>query len=297
MQRRLIVNADDLGLTKGVNDGIFDAHDHGILTSASLFAAGPATADAVTRIRQRPSLGVGCHLTLVDGQPTLSPDRVPTLVADDGRFRRSWKPFIAACLAGRVSLSEVERELGAQIEKVRGEGVVLTHLDGHKHVHAFPPIFQIVARLATRFEIPTVRVPFEPGSLAIAHVHRSVAAWRQAALNLVLRRWTRWDRRIALTRGLRTSHFVGRVSTGLLNADALQALLGGLRPGVTELMVHPGYVDDDLEAIGTRLRQSRADEVELLRAPHTRDFVVRARIALVRHDLVPLTERTLRHAS
>lgn len=297
MQCRLVVNADDLGLTKGVNDGIFDAHDHGVLTSASLFATAPATADAVTRIRQRPSLGVGCHLTLVDGQPTLSPDRVPTLVADDGRFRRSWKPFIVACLTGRVSLDEIERELSAQIEKVRSEGIALTHLDAHKHVHALPPIFRIVARLATRFGVPSVRVPFEPGSLAVARSHRSGTAWRQAAQNLMLRRWARRDQQIAAMHGLRTPHVVGRVSTGLLNAAALETLLRGLRPGVTELMVHPGYVDDDLDAINTRLRQSRADEVDLLCAQETKDLVTRAHIALIRHDLAPSTERTLRHAS
>src|SRR6202049_4201935 len=80
--RSLVVNADDLGLTMGVNAGIFDAYDRGILTSASLFANAPATADAIRRAHVRPSLGVGCHLTLVDGQPTLSPERLPTLVAD-----------------------------------------------------------------------------------------------------------------------------------------------------------------------------------------------------------------------
>src|SRR5204862_2714755 len=85
VMRRLVVNADDLGLTVGVNDGVFDAHDHGILTSASLFAGAPATSDAIRRARGRPSLGVGVHLALVDGTPTLPPRRVPTLVAHHAR--------------------------------------------------------------------------------------------------------------------------------------------------------------------------------------------------------------------
>src|SRR5437867_196481 len=159
--RSLVVNADDLGLTVGVNDGIFDAHDHGILTSASVFASAPATSDAIRRALSRPSLGVGVHLALVDGTPTLPPCRVPTLVEDDGRFRRSWKPFIVACLRGKVSLAEVELELTAQIERLRSAGVRLTHLDAHKHVHAYPPVFAIVARLAARCGIPVVRVPYE----------------------------------------------------------------------------------------------------------------------------------------
>ena len=87
MLRSLVINADDLGLTVGVNDGIFDAHDHGVLTSASVFANGYATGDAIARALRRPSLGVGCHLTLVDGQPTLPPARVPSLIEDAQRWR------------------------------------------------------------------------------------------------------------------------------------------------------------------------------------------------------------------
>jgi len=114
--RRLVVNADDLGLTIGVNDGIFDAHEHGILTSASLLANAPATADAARLARSHPTLGVSVHLSLVEGDPVLPPDHVPTLVEDDERFRRSWKPFIVACLTGRVSMLEVKHELTAQID-------------------------------------------------------------------------------------------------------------------------------------------------------------------------------------
>src|SRR6266550_6103724 len=161
MLRQLVVNADDLGLTIGVNDGIFDAHDLGILTSASLFANAPATDDAIRRARWHRSLGVGAHLTLVDGAPILHSRQVPSLVTGDGRFRRSWKPFIVACLRGRISMREVELELTGQIERLQKSGVALTHLDAHKHVHAYPPIFAIVARLAVRFGIPVVRVPYE----------------------------------------------------------------------------------------------------------------------------------------
>jgi len=126
MLRRLVVNADDLGLTPAVNDGIFDAHDHGILTSASLVANAPATVDAIERADSRPALGVGVHLALVDGVPMLPPDRVPTLIAHDGRFHTSWRPFIVACLQGKVALAEVERELEAQVSRVHSTGIRLT---------------------------------------------------------------------------------------------------------------------------------------------------------------------------
>jgi hopanoid biosynthesis associated protein HpnK len=297
MLRSLVVNADDLGLTPGVNTGIFDAHDRGILTSASLFANAPATADAVRRARALPSLGVGVHLTLVDGTPILPPHRVPSLVEDDGRFRTSWKPFIVACLRGRVALEEVERELTAQIDRIRSEGVRLTHLDAHKHVHAFPPIFRIVARLAERSGIPVVRVPYERWLPVWGDGQQRRTARSQALLNAAMLPWATRDYRTATAHGLRAPQFVGRTHTGVLSADSLEGLLRRLRPGVTELMVHPGYVDTALSQTRTRLLSSRAEEVQLLCATDTHDLVADEGIQLIRHDLEYVTERKLRHVS
>jgi predicted glycoside hydrolase/deacetylase ChbG (UPF0249 family) len=300
MLRQLVINADDLGLTVGVNDGIFDAHELGVLTSASLFANAPATEDAIRRARARTSLGVGAHLALVDGTPTLPARFIPTLVADDGRFRQSWRPFIVACLQGRVSLAEVERELTAQIERIRAAGVSLTHLDAHKHVHAYPPVFAIVARLAARFGIPVVRVPYERGSLAAAFgrggEHPSISR-RQAWLNAAMWPWARRNYRVATGLGLRTPYFVGRIDTGVLDRAAVRRLIHGVRAGVTELMVHPGYVDATLRRTPTRLVESRFDELALLSSMEIRALLVGERIELVRHDLAHSSRRSLRHVS
>jgi chitin disaccharide deacetylase len=297
MTRRLVVNADDLGLTAGVNDGIFDAHDHGILTSASLMANAPATGDAIRRVHARKSLGIGAHLMLVDGAPVLPAERVPTLVDRYGRFPRSWKPFILACVSGQISMAEVEIELTAQIERLRAAGIVLTHLDAHKHVHAYPPIFAIVARLAGRFGVPVVRVPFERWRPMHARAEIGGAALRQTALNAALRPWARRDRQYADAYGLRAPEFIGRIHTGVLTADAFADLVAGLRPGVTELMVHPGYVDATLETTGTRLLASRERELDLLCRLDTRARLVAEGVDLVRHDLIHVSTRSLRHAS
>ena len=297
MLRSLVVNADDLGLTVGVNNGIFDAHDRGVLTSASVFANASATGDALGRALRRPSMGIGCHLTLVDGQPTLPAAKVPSLIEGDGRFPTSWKPFIVSCLLGRVSLREVEQELSAQIDRVRSAGVTLTHLDAHKHVHAYPPIFAIVTRLAERFRIPVVRVPFEkwPNISGNGPQQRTVRG--QALLNAAMLPWAWRDYRHAARAGIRTPHFIGRAHTGVLSAPALKAMLRRLPPGVTELMVHPGYVDGTLERLNTRLLDARADEVELLTDPKTLDLLRIQRITLARHDLSMSEHRSLRHAS
>jgi predicted glycoside hydrolase/deacetylase ChbG (UPF0249 family) len=297
MTRRLVVNADDLGLTIGVNDGIFDAHDRGAVTSASLFANASATADAIARARYRSSLGVGCHLTLVDGAPTLPPERVPTLVRDDGRFRSSWRPFIVACLTGRVRLDDVERELTAQIDRLRSQGAQLTHLDAHKHVHTFPPIFAVVARLATRFAIPVVRVPWERAGFAHRDRRHQATITQQALLNLALSPWARMARRTAAAQGLRTPRVAGRIHTGILNRRALETIVRSLKPGVTELMTHPGYVDEALRATPTRLLEARAEEVELLTAASTLRLFAEQGVELVSHASSNPTDRTFSHAS
>jgi predicted glycoside hydrolase/deacetylase ChbG (UPF0249 family) len=295
--RSLVINADDLGLTVGVNNGIFDAHDRGVLTSASVFANARATDDALARALKRPALGVGCHLTLVDGQPTLSPARVPSLIEDAGRFRGSWKPFIVSCLLGRISLLEVEQELTAQIDRIRSAGVALTHLDAHKHVHAYPPIFAIVTRLARRFGVPVVRVPFERRPNVHGDATQQRTARNQALMNAAMLPWAWRDYRHAARAGVRTPHFIGRAQTGVLSAQALAAMVRGLPPGVTELMVHPGYVDESLARLNTRLLDARADEVDLLTHANTFDLLVDQRITLIRHDLSLSHHRSLRHAS
>jgi hopanoid biosynthesis associated protein HpnK len=300
MYRRLIVNGDDLGLTAGVNRGVFDAYDRGILTSASLFANAPATVDAIYRARARPSIGIGVHLTLVDGKPTLPPERVSSLVDRDGRFRRSWKSFVLAWLRGAVALADVELELTAQIERIRAEGIRITHLDAHKHVHLIPSIFEIVVRLARRFNIPAVRVPCERWSRLQFDDPHYRRARRQAFSNLVTVPWAMQAYRTATAAGMVVPQFVGRVHTGLMTPGWLQATLRSLRPGVTELMVHPGYADDALRRTPTRLLESRAQEVDLLCCAAIHETIEREAIQLVSHDPASLARpipTRLRHAS
>ena len=205
MQRTLVVNADDLGLTVGVNNGIFDAHDRGILTSASLMANAPAAANAIRRARSRPTLGIGVHLTLVDGAPMLPPDRIPTLVQDDGRFHVSWRPFIVACLMGRVSMNDVERELDGA-DRMRG-------VAGHRA--DAPGLAQACASVSAgvRDRRPSRRsVSAFPSSAC-----RTKGRWRTCRLLV----WAHHDYRLAASQGITTPRFVGRAMTGVMTADAL----------------------------------------------------------------------------
>src|SRR5262249_53754126 len=158
----------------------------GVLTSASLFANAPATDAAIAAVRQAPALGVGCHLALVDGTPVLPASDLPTL-APGGRFRATWREFIRDAVLGRIRLAEIDRELEAQIGRLVAAGVTLTHLDSHKHVHAYPPVFAAVVKLAQQFGIPSVRVPHEqPALRALMGSLGARPARRQAIENLLL---------------------------------------------------------------------------------------------------------------
>ena len=134
--RRLIINADDFGLTAGVNRGILEAHGHGVVTSATLMATGAAFEDAVAIAHANPALGVGCHIVLTDGTPVSPPKSIPTLIGSDGKnFRPSLVDFIQALLRGAIREDDLEREAVAQVQKLQCAGINVTHLDTHKHTH------------------------------------------------------------------------------------------------------------------------------------------------------------------
>jgi predicted glycoside hydrolase/deacetylase ChbG (UPF0249 family) len=283
--RALIVNGDDFGLTPGINAGVLHAHTRGILTSASLFANAPATDAAIEIARGTSTLSVGCHLTLVDGLPLTAASELPTL-APGGRFRRTWSSFIRDAVLGRIRLREVECELTAQVQRLSEAGVRLTHLDSHQHVHAYPPVFALVVRVARRFGIRTVRVPYETPALAVLRRYaRNPVACKQAVANLALGPWAVRDRELLESYGLPPPPlFIGRALTGAFTRYALRALLESVSKGTSELMTHPGYQDAALEGVPTRLRRQRETEVALLTDPATRAVVVQAGIMLTRHD-------------
>ena len=152
--RRLIINADDFGLTAGVNRAIVEAHEKGVVSSATLMANGPAFAQAVSLAQSMPRLGVGCHVVLVDGAPLLPQTQVHSLLdrsgnsTGDPRFREGISRFGALAMLGRLAADEIEAEATAQIRKLQASGIPVTHLDSHKHTHLFPSVLRPLLRAA-----------------------------------------------------------------------------------------------------------------------------------------------------
>ena len=159
--KKLILNADDFGMTRGVNEGIVRAHREGILTSTTLMANGDAFDDAVERARENPELGVGCHMVLVGGKCVAPRESVASLVDASGTLPDSLPLFVARISSGMIRGEEIERELRAQIAKIRAAGIEPTHLDTHKHTHAHPRVMEVLGKVAKECGIMRVRKPIE----------------------------------------------------------------------------------------------------------------------------------------
>jgi len=262
---RLILNADDFGLTAGVNRAILELHRAGVLTSASLMARAAATDEAMELARAKPSLGVGCHVVLVDGKPVLGAQNLPTLLdLRTGRFHPTLGVFLKLLLTGRIRSSEIEAETTAQINLLHAKGLRLTHIDTHKHAHMFPAVLRPVLRAARAAGIRAVRNPFEPAwSRRVTHG----APWIRHAEVRLLRLLEPAFRRIVAEEGFTTTDgAIGVLATGTIDSKVVSSLLQSLPAGTWELVTHPGYNDTDLAQAHTRLLASRETEREALSA-------------------------------
>jgi hopanoid biosynthesis associated protein HpnK len=293
--RNLIVNADDLGWTAGVNRGIAEAHRHGIVTSTSLLANGCAFADAVAAASEMPGLGVGVHLNLSDGAPIAPAEQVQSLLNEDGKFSGGPEGLLMRLTTKSLRPKEVEKEWDAQIEKVRGAGIRPTHLDGHKHVQMLPGLFGIALRLAKRHGIEAVRVSHEASPLRTALSdgnESSGVALKQGVQARGLKLLARDAREMAERAGIVTAdYFCGIAQTGVLTKAGVQKLLGSLPEGTTELMCHPGYADEDLRKSHTRLQESRQTELQILTDRTIRKSVAELGIRLINYEQASVTGR------
>jgi hopanoid biosynthesis associated protein HpnK len=281
--RRLIVNADDFGLTQGVNRAIVEAYSQGIVTSSTLMANGRAFDDAVQRAASATRLSVGCHIVLVDGSPAVNkPQTATTLLNknfDDGRFYDSLTGFALRLATGRINDDDIEAEATAQIRKLQAAGIVVSHLDTHKHTHILPRVSRPLLRAARACGVRAMRNPFGPVHISV--VARRPRLWKRFGQVTVLSRLGRSFRKSVAAAGMLTPDgTVGIVATGAMDIPLFESIVRSLPEGTWELVCHPGYNDAELAGIRTRLRESRAQELRLLTSPEAREILARSRVQL-----------------
>jgi predicted glycoside hydrolase/deacetylase ChbG (UPF0249 family) len=289
--KNLIVNADDLGWTDGVNRGIVEAFHHGIVTSTSLLANGAAFAGGVEAARSAPGLGVGVHLNLSDGPPVADRETVTSLLNNDGEFAGGPENLLLRRARRGLSLAEVENEWDAQIQKVRDAGISPTHLDGHKHVHMLPGLFEIALKLAKRHDIGAIRVSLEASSLRAAlssgSKRNAGVVMKQGVQARGLKLLARDAREQAGRAGISTAdYFCGIAQTGELTREGMEQFVKSLPDGTTELMCHPGYADAALQKTPTRLQDSRQTELRILTDTGIRNLVASMGIRLIDYGLI-----------
>jgi hopanoid biosynthesis associated protein HpnK len=272
--KRLIVNADDFGMTAGVNRAVAEAHQHGVVTSTSLMASGAAFQPALEMGAQH-AFSVGCHVVLLEGSPLLPAEQIPRLAIREAdgscRFRRSLGEFIRAATTGHLPAEEIAREAAAQITRIQRAGIAVSHVDTHKHAHVFPEVFRPLMRAAAACGVRAMRNPFEPPqAMRWAEVLFRPALWSRYLPVRTLRVFAAEFRHQAAWHGITTTDgTIGITLTGFLNEELLLELLCRLPDGTWELCCHPAYEDAQWLALGPRPGSGHR-ELQLLASPALR---------------------------
>ena len=280
--RRLNINADDFGFTSGVNRAIVEAHNIGIVTSSTLMANGRAFSEATQMAKASPGLSVGCHIVLIDGEPVLDASGLPT-ITDSRRFRDGLMAFAARALTGRMNAREIESEAKAQIQKIQSVGMAVSHVDTHKHTHIFPQILRPLLRAARDCSVRALRNPFGPRfPLRSSQLLARPNLWTRFAEVRILSRFAGQFRRAVDREGFITPDgTLGIEVTGTLDERFFQAIAQSIPDGTWEFVCHPGYIDADLAAAKTRLRESRELELKVLTMPAAREVLAQAGVQLI----------------
>jgi hopanoid biosynthesis associated protein HpnK len=276
--RRLIVNADDFGLTTGVNRGIVESHQNGIVTSATLMAYGGKFEEAALLTKEIPRLSVGCHVVLVDGQPISKPSDVPTLLLSNApaHFRNSLMSFAVRAASGKLDDGEIEAEITAQVRKLQSAGIAVSHLDSHKHTHMFPVVLRGMLRAAKNCGIRAIRNPFEPLVFArLGGLKRNFQLRMMSGFRRNFRRALD-DAGVATPDGC-----IGVAVTGGFTEQTFRELITKLPEGTWEFVTHPGHNDAELDRIKTRLRDSREKEMAILTAEAIKEILRREQVQLI----------------
>lgn len=235
--KRLIVTADDFGLALCVNEAVEEGHRRGILTAASLMVTGEAAADAITRAKRLPRLGVGLHLVLVDGTPALPPQQIPELVGPDGRFSTDIFGIGVRIFCRHAARRQVAAEIRAQLEAFQRTGLALDHVNAHHHFHLHPTVQQELLRLAPEFGIRAIRVPLEPRFAAWYAGDRRLT---QLGKGLIEAQRAGTLKRRLDAAGIRRNDWIfGLADSGAMVRERMLQHLEQLPEGVSELYLHP----------------------------------------------------------
>ena len=275
MTRQLIVNADDFGRTRGVSAGILRAHLEGIVTSTTAMMNMPGVAADLRQAKtEAPRLGLGVHLNFTAVRPLLPPEWCASLVDAHGHFLTQ-EAIMAA--PDRLSPDELREELKSQVATFKNAlGALPDHLDAHHMVHLYPPLFEVYLELADSFQLP-VRIPIPRLEAELDRMPPIISHLPLETAKSI----GRADQKALAARAVKTTdHFVASFYDKTVSVPVLLGILAGLPQGRSELMTHPGLLDDQLRA-ESRYNVQREDELAVLTNSHVIEYLDRSDIKLI----------------
>jgi len=244
----LVVTADDFGIRAEINAGIIEGHRNGIITAAALLVNAMATDEATQLSKENPGLEVGLHLSIVEGY-CLSGGK--SLMDREEYFpgrpclHRNWAAFLRAFLRGHISKTELENEMRAQIEAFLRIRASIPFANSTQHLHLLPGLQDIILSLCDEYKIPWIRLPLPAGKISFSIRGGQMRLLRRFGKKLA----NRVDSsNISLNF---PDAFLGFEEGGALTEEKLLKLIDQVKPGITELMTHPGHESSFLR---TRLR-------------------------------------------
>jgi chitin disaccharide deacetylase len=236
---RLVLTADDFGLAEEVNEAVELAHRKGVLSAASLMVAGPAARHAVRLARRMPRLRIGLHLVLVDGTPALPPAELPELIDAQGALRDNLIGMALRLALRPRARRQMAREMAAQFAAFRRTGLILDHVNAHRHFHVHPVMATLLLSLVREHRVKAIRAPLEPVEV-LARVEPTASSWSQR----VMSPWARRLRERARRAGLQTADATFGVRwSGQMTARRLGGLIRHLPAGLVEIYAHPATTD------------------------------------------------------
>lgn len=241
-KKKIIITADDLGLSEGINRGIITAYRRGLISCVSLMANGMAF-DSAVRMIKGSGLDIGAHLTFLEEKPVSDPAKISNIVGDDGYFFKDMARLIYKIFRCRSALKEIETEAKAQIEKILHAGIKPSFFNSHQHVHMLPNLFRRLAVIAGQYNIKAVRLSNE--DIVVRNIFSGTRGSSKKAGALFLKFFGALNKRWMKKSGFKYPVYcAGILKSGHLDECAVLDILKFIPNGVTEIIFHPGYSDE-----------------------------------------------------
>ncbi len=284
MDRKLIVNADGFGFTRGVNKGIIESIEKGIVRSISCNVNFPYIQEVQYIARTHPNVSIGLHLNVNVGKPVCPPSQVPSLINGSGEFHGN--QFTKKFLLREIRISELQRECEAQILKLQSFGVQISHLDGHQNKHLYPGYFGSVLKLGRKYGIRRIRchrryIFLRTGG---SRMKRLLYYYLTHPRQMAAHGYDRMAMKVAEKRGFKMADRM--ISCGYIDESEKYRLgawidiVRSLPVGINEMYCHPGYPDDELRRYATYVDE-RQLEVAVLTSPDLRQEIQKENVQII----------------